>query len=142
MLTQPKIWHRANKNWTGSSDFYWNRYKMIISISFFLSCKKLFILGFLLFFSQEQQTVVAEHLNVLYGELIGLLDHPNQDIQSQVKRALRSIFAFRMMYTTWLESEFINNFLKKKEEIFHLLVDISLQNFSCTIYEPLLKKPK
>ena len=44
--------------------------------------------------------VVAEHLNVLYGELIGLLDHPNQDIQSQAKRTLRSIFAFRMMYTT------------------------------------------
>ena len=43
--------------------------------------------------------MVTEHLNVLYGELIGLLDHLNQDIQSQAKRALRSIFAFRMMYT-------------------------------------------
>ena len=52
------------------------------------------------FFSlQLQQTVLAEHINVLYGELMGLLDHTNQDIQCQAKRALRSIFAFRIMYT-------------------------------------------
>lgn len=59
-----------------------------------------FVEVFVFVSSQQQQTVVAEHLNVLYGELIGLLDHPNQDIQYQAKRALRSIFAFRMMYTT------------------------------------------
>lgn len=52
-----------------------------------------------LFFLQLQQTVLAEHINVLYGELMGLLDHTNQDIQCQAKRALRSIFAFRIMYT-------------------------------------------
>ena len=52
------------------------------------------------FFSlQQQQTLLAEHINVLYGELMGLLDHTNQDIQCQAKRALRSIFAFRIMYT-------------------------------------------
>ena len=52
------------------------------------------------FFSlQLQQTALAEHINVLYGELMGLLDHTNQDIQCQAKRALRSIFAFRIMYT-------------------------------------------
>ena len=51
------------------------------------------------FFLQLQQTVLAEHVNVLYGELMGLLDHTNQDIQCQAKRALRSIFAFRIMYT-------------------------------------------
>ncbi|KAM7442551.1 Armadillo repeat containing [Porites harrisoni] len=50
-------------------------------------------------YSQLQQTVLAEHINVLYGELMGLLDHTNQDIQCQAKRALRSIFAFRIMYT-------------------------------------------
>ena len=50
--------------------------------------------------SQQQQMVVTEHLNVLYGELMGLLDHQHRDIQSQAKRALRNIFAFRVMYTT------------------------------------------
>lgn len=53
----------------------------------------------LIFSLQLQQTVLAEHINVLYGELMGLLDHTNQDIQCQAKRALRSIFAFRIMYT-------------------------------------------
>lgn len=51
------------------------------------------------FFLQVQQTALTEHINVLYGELMGLLDHANQDIQCQAKRALRSIFAFRIMYT-------------------------------------------
>lgn len=50
-------------------------------------------------YSQLQQTALTEHINVLYGELMGLLDHTNQDIQCQAKRALRSIFAFRIMYT-------------------------------------------
>ena len=44
--------------------------------------------------------MITEHLNLLYSELIAMLDHSNEDIQSQAKRALRSVFAFRMMYST------------------------------------------
>lgn len=51
-------------------------------------------------YSEQQQAVITEHLNVLYGELMRLLDHTDENIQSQAKRALRSIFAFRMMYST------------------------------------------
>lgn len=51
-------------------------------------------------YTEQQQAVITEHLNVLYGELMRLLDHTDENIQSQAKRALRSIFAFRMMYTT------------------------------------------
>ena len=43
--------------------------------------------------------MVTEDLNVLYSELTELLDHSNEDIQSQAKRAFRNVFAFRMMYT-------------------------------------------
>lgn len=57
------------------------------------------LIFFIFFFLQLQQTALTEHINVLYGELMGLLDHTNQDIQCQAKRALRSIFAFRIMYT-------------------------------------------
>ncbi|XP_074608637.1 armadillo repeat-containing protein 10-like isoform X2 [Acropora palmata] len=50
-------------------------------------------------YTKEQQLMVTEDLNVLYGELTELLEHSNEDIQSQAKRAFRSVFAFRMMYT-------------------------------------------
>ena len=71
-----------------------------ISIYLYYHYHKIVIYIFCLFFSQQQQSMVTEHLNVLYSELTRLLDHSNQDIQSQAKRALRHIFAFRMMYTT------------------------------------------
>ncbi|XP_068714483.1 armadillo repeat-containing protein 10-like isoform X3 [Montipora foliosa] len=51
-------------------------------------------------YTEEQQSMITEHLNLLYSELIAMLDHSNEDIQSQAKRALRSVFAFRMMYST------------------------------------------
>ena len=41
-----------------------------------------------------------------------LLDHTDENIQSQAKRALRSIFAFRMMYTTWQIQGFKFGWLK------------------------------
>lgn len=51
-------------------------------------------------YTEEQQSMITEHLNLLYSKLIAMLDHSNEDIQSQAKRALRSVFAFRMMYST------------------------------------------